>query len=161
MMPGMAVERSLAFGLDALSRDQRSCWVAVLDQLVSVLPDRSRLVLVDGLDERAALLADRFAERLRDAGRPCVRLTGEVCRCDEEGWQNLIASAVVVADGPVWRDRLPGRNWEMTVWARTNLDDYSGGRWGENGHAVVDLHDPDWPVLRHLDPTLTPRRRQG
>jgi SAM-dependent methyltransferase len=36
------------------------------------------------------------------------------------------------------------------VWVRTP----AGGRGGDGAHIVVDLHDPGWPVVRHLDAGL-------
>ncbi|MEU4162120.1 class I SAM-dependent methyltransferase [Actinoplanes sp. NPDC026670] len=151
----MVVERALVPMPDHLSSDQHDRWLTVLDHLVAALPYRGRLILVDGFDQRAGLLADRLVERLRDLGRPAVRLTGDVCTCDEDGWGNLTASAVVVADGPRWRDRLPGMNWDLSVWVRTPPNG-NGAYRGDDAHAVVDLHDPGWPVIRHLDEYLAP-----
>jgi SAM-dependent methyltransferase len=53
----------------------------------------------------------------------------------------------VVAGAP---DEEPG--WRLTVWART-----ARGTEGDGADAIVDLHDPGWPVLRHLDARLAPR----
>lgn len=39
---------------------------------------------------------------------------------------------------------------------RTPPNGTGGGYRGELADAVVDLHDPGWPVIRHLDPLLVP-----
>jgi SAM-dependent methyltransferase len=65
---------------------------------------------------------------------------------------------VVVADGPRWRDDLPVDAWHLRVWVRTAAHDRGGHR-GDDANAIVDLHDPCWPVLRHVDPWLMPGDR--
>ena len=112
--------------------------------------------MVDGADGRAALLADRFAARLRAAGRSCVRLSAATCMSDEDGWGARGAGTVVVADGPRGRDRLPAGCWHLTVWVRTPPAAAGDGYRGDDADAVVDLHDPGWPVIRHLNPWLVP-----
>src|ERR1044071_6727161 len=92
----------------ALSAEQRGRWATVLDYLVAAVPGDGRLVLVDGKDERASLLADRLAAWLRRDGRRVVRFPGATGRDEETGWQARTAGAVVVADGSVWRARVPG-----------------------------------------------------
>ncbi|MEV6345485.1 class I SAM-dependent methyltransferase [Actinoplanes sp. NPDC051851] len=158
-----------------------SRWTTVLDHLVGALPYEGRLVLINGPD----LLADRLAEHLRDTGRPCIRLTAGVCADPEDGgWPALTSAAVVVA-GPEWRDRVPDGVWHLTVWARTRHTDpphttpphteppnaepshtepshtepshtEPPGESGQSAHVVLDLHDVDWPVIRHIDPELVP-----
>ncbi|HWS31171.1 MAG TPA: class I SAM-dependent methyltransferase [Actinoplanes sp.] len=120
-------------------------WSTVLDHLASALPYRGRLVLIDG----SALVADRLADRFRDQGQPCVRLTTGTCVDDD--WPGLSAGAVVVADGAAWRDRLPSGRWDLSVRVRTGRGHRDG-----DAHVLMDLHDPEWPVIRHIDPDLMP-----
>ncbi len=109
-------------------------WSIVLDHLASALPYHGRLVLIDG----PAVVADRLAERIRGQGRPCVRLTGGTCVDDD--WPGLTAGAVVIADGPGWRERLPAGRWDLAVRVRTGP-----GHRVDDAHVVMDLHDPEWP----------------
>jgi SAM-dependent methyltransferase len=55
-------------------------------------------------------------------------------------------TALVVADGPGWRASPPAPAWDVVIWLR------SGARpEGEDGaDIVVDVHDPDWPVIRQV-----------
>ncbi|GAA2593759.1 hypothetical protein GCM10010399_25430 [Dactylosporangium fulvum] len=140
--------------------DRHVRWATVLNHLAAALPEETARVVVDGTDGGAAALADRLAERLRAAGRQCVRLTGDTCAAEEDGWHARTAGMVVVADGPRWRDRLPASSWHLTVWVRTPpARTASGGYRGEDADAIVDLHDPAWPVIRHLSPRLVPGDR--
>jgi SAM-dependent methyltransferase len=130
-----------------LTAEQRDRWATVLDYLVAALPEHGRLVLVDGADGRAALVADRLAARLRERGRPSVRFPGDAGPPP--------AGAVVVADASHWRDALPTGTRQLTVWVRTPRAG-GGSHRGDGADAVVDLRDPVWPVLRHVDPALLP-----
>ncbi len=125
-------------------------WATVLGYLAAALPADGRLVLVDGAG--AAVLADRFAARLRDCGRPAVRLPGATCVGDHDARRLRAAGAVVVADGARWRDQVPAGAWHLTVWVR---GDGPGDR-VDDANVIVDLRDPAWPVLRHVDPWLLP-----
>ena len=89
----------------------------------------------------------------RAAGRPCVRFTGATCTTGDDGWRGGRGrGTVVVADGRHWREHLPVGGWHLTIRVRTapRRDDRGGYR-GDGADVVVDLHDPDWPVIRHLD----------
>jgi SAM-dependent methyltransferase len=123
----MGVDRAVPAPWETLTAEQRARWRTVLDHLAAALPPDARSVSVDGTDDRAALLADRLAAHLQDRGR-----------------------AAVVVDGRGTR-----RAGHMIVWVRTPPVDGAGHR-GEDADAVVDLHDPAWPVLRHLDAHLLP-----
>lgn len=104
----MGADRTVISEPDIPDSERAGRWAVVLGHLVSALPHRGRLILVDGLDQRAALLADRLAERLRDGGHPCVRLTADTRLGDEGGGsRQLTAGAVVIADGTRWHDRVP------------------------------------------------------
>ncbi|GAA1648777.1 hypothetical protein [Actinoplanes couchii] len=117
-------------------------WSTVLDHLASALPYGGRMVLIEG----SSLVADRLADRIRDRGLPCVRLSEE-----SETWRDLTAGAVVIADGPGWRERLPSGDWDLSVRVRTSREHPH-----DEAHVVMDLHDPEWPVIRHMDPLLVP-----
>jgi hypothetical protein len=141
--------------MSVLTAEQTGRWATVLDYLVAALPGDGRLVLVDGADGRATMLADRLAGRLRERGRPSVRFPGETCLGQADGRRARATGTVVVADGPRWRDQVPPEAWHLTVWARTSAHDHRG----DDANAVVDLYDPCWPVLRHVDPWLMPGDR--
>ncbi len=55
-------------------------------------------------------------------------------------------AAVTAADGP----RAPG---DLVLWIRTERGDGDGGH---DPDVVLDLHDPSWPLIRHLAPALDP-----
>ncbi|WP_433379543.1 hypothetical protein ACQPZX_13670 [Actinoplanes sp. CA-142083] len=126
-------------------------WETVLDLLAGALPDEGRLILVDGAGDRAALVADRLAGRFRAEGRTCARLTGDACTSAADGSRARAAGTIVIASGPRWRDHVPAGAWHLTIWVRTSPDHA-----GDHSDAVVDLLDPGWPVIRHLDPWLVP-----
>ncbi|OKI62303.1 hypothetical protein [Micromonospora sp. CB01531] len=68
----MTGDRETAPAQQHLTDDQQDRWHSVLDHLADALPDADAWVVVDGTDGGAALLGDR----LRAAGRHCVRLAG-------------------------------------------------------------------------------------
>ncbi|WP_432825116.1 methyltransferase domain-containing protein [Dactylosporangium sp. CA-092794] len=150
-------------GVNGRSGEQHDRWSTVLAHLIAALPgDAGARVAVDGFDGSAGVFADRLAAGLRAAGRPCVRLPAAACATSGE---DRPPGAVVVADGAGWIDRLPAGEWHLTVWVRTAPAGPAsggpmpgvpspGGYAGDRADAVVDLHDPAWPVLRHLNPAL-------
>lgn len=137
-------------------------WAEVLQLLAEVVPTGPAGVIVDGMDAHRGVVADRLAATLRAAGRSCVRLSRDAPPADRDGWR--ADGAVAVADGPHRRARPPADGWTVVVWLRTappaagNGADGGGDRSG-GAHVVVDLHDPDWPVIRHVDAALTDRDR--
>lgn len=157
-----------------LTDAQRRRWTQVLDRIVDVLPAGEVAVVVDsgappvvddGPDPAAAngpppasLVADRLAEALRAVGRPCVRLTGRAPRADEDRWRaERTAQTVALADGLRWRRQPPGGHWDVVVWLRTPGDRVGGqGDRSRDGDIVVDLHEPNWPVIRHIADRLGP-----
>ncbi|BCB90688.1 class I SAM-dependent methyltransferase [Phytohabitans suffuscus] len=132
-----------------LTDDQARRWSEVLDNLAGALPPGAASVVVDG-GEHTRVVADRLAATLLAAGRPCVRLTAGNGR-------PLATSAheVALADGPQWRDRPPSGRWDVVIWLRTPPAP-GAERTDRNRDAdiVVDLHDPGWPVIRHLTARL-------
>jgi SAM-dependent methyltransferase len=99
-------------------------------------------VVVDGAG--AAGFADALVTAL---GAPHVRLTGAV-RCPP-------GALVAVADGPDRRADPPAGGWGTVVFLRTGR----GGDGERGAHVVVDHHDPQWPVIRRLDPALADHER--
>jgi SAM-dependent methyltransferase len=143
------------------ARDRR--WDEVLGRLVDAIGHGNRSVVVDGV-----AYSDRFAERLADAlraaGQECVRLSDRSPVHDEDSWFHEAGrAAVVLADGPRWRVRRPGRGgWDVVIWLRVGSTD--AARVGVRSPAehpvdadiVIDLNDPSWPVIRHIDAALLP-----
>lgn len=72
----------------------------------------------------------------------------------EPGRAGLLAARLRDAGVPGARLLEPGedRDGATVVWVRTP----GGGRGADRAQVVVDLHDPGWPVVRHLDPGLAP-----
>ncbi|GIF73643.1 hypothetical protein Asi02nite_31610 [Asanoa siamensis] len=58
-----------------------------------------------------------------------------------------------VAAGPGWRDARP----DVLVWLRTPPVTPDSPE--HHADVVIDLHDPEWPVIRHVDPRLADRTR--
>jgi SAM-dependent methyltransferase len=129
----------------------------VLDSLAGVVAAGPRLVVVDG-GEGAAQFADRMAERLDAIGRPCRRLSDADPRADEEAWRaDRRPGTIAIADGPTWRAWPPGRPWDVVIWLRTPTPVLVEPHPEREATIVVDLHDPAWPVIRHIDPSLADR----
>jgi SAM-dependent methyltransferase len=57
---------------------------------------------------------------------------------------------VTVTAGPCWRESRP----DVLVWLRAD-----GAANPEQADVVIDLHNPDWPVIRHVDDRLADRVR--
>ena len=149
----------------------RGRWEEMLGGLASLLPGGPVSVLIDGAAAPGEVLAARLAAALNASGRGCVRLpagagdgtTDRPC---------LPATAVRLADGPHWRN---ARCWDVVIWLRTapakrtvpaghgspNGDDGRNGEGSYNGEdradVVIDMHDPDWPVIRSAADRLDDR----
>jgi len=102
----------------------------VLDLAVAAIGPGPRTVRVDG-HQHVALFADRLGAALTDAG----------------------ADVVIVADGP----------GDLLVWLRTKPATRepaerplasSDARPAPDADIAVDMHDPAWPVIRHVRTTL-------
>jgi SAM-dependent methyltransferase len=126
-------------------------WNEVLDLLARVVAPGPRLVVVDGG-------ADRLAERLDDIGQSCRRLSDADPRADEDAWRSdPQPTTIAIADGATWRAWPPGRPWDVVIWLRTSTPVPVEPHPEREATIVVDLHDPTWPVIRHIDPTLADR----
>ncbi|MEV4513049.1 methyltransferase domain-containing protein [Dactylosporangium sp. NPDC049525] len=123
-------------------------WDEVMTLLVEAIPAGSAAVVVDGTDaDTAGQVADRLALALRSAGRLSTRLPSA-------------AGAVLVAAGPDARDTPPDGGWDVVIWLRTSRRQHAAdGARGDTADVVIDLYDPDWPVIRHLAPRLLPHDR--
>jgi SAM-dependent methyltransferase len=133
MILAMGIDRTGEWQEEPLTAEQCARWTTVLDYLIAAMPRDDGLVVVAGTDNTAGTLADRLAVHLRERGRTGVE---------------------VVADGARTSDHdLPGA-WHLTAWVRTPAAE--GGNRGDDADAIVDLHEPAWPVLRHIDPWLVP-----
>lgn len=129
-----------------MTKEQTGRWSELLDGVAGLLPSGAARVVVDGAPH-AAMVADRLAERLRAAGRPCTRVTGGAPATAER-----TRRTVTLADGlgP------PAGGWDTVIRLRTER----GGHDAENGaDIVIDLHDPAWPVIRHVTGRLAGRSR--
>jgi SAM-dependent methyltransferase len=104
-------------------------WQQVLSILAAALADDPRNVMVDGFDH-APDFADRLAAALEAAGST--------------------TKVAAVNGGPA----NPG---DLLLWLRTPPVPARASLEREAA-VVVDLHDPTWPVLRHIDESLAPRR---
>ncbi|UWP81410.1 class I SAM-dependent methyltransferase [Dactylosporangium fulvum] len=129
-------------------------WTEVLQFLAGVVPPGPATVVVDGTDAQTTAVADRLTDALRAAGRPCHRVPGSTSGGALDAASSS-GGAVAVADGPEWRARPPRGGWRVVVWLRTSRHRHAAdGSRGESADVVVDLQDPEWPVVRHVDTRL-------
>jgi SAM-dependent methyltransferase len=57
-------------------------------------------------------------------------------------------TAIRLADGPCWRG---ARSWDVVIWLRTAPASHGTGHNGEDdADIVIDMHDPNWPVIRRV-----------
>jgi SAM-dependent methyltransferase len=139
----------------------RTRWNELLTGIASLLPAAPACVLVDGHGPLPGILADRLADTLNDRGCPCLRLPGVIADWStaESGNPCIPTATIRLASGPDWHH---DQRWDMVIWVRTARGNGGGNGYGRNGeHAagiVVDMHDPDWPVIRRVSASLP---RQG
>ncbi|GIG87326.1 class I SAM-dependent methyltransferase [Plantactinospora endophytica] len=144
-----------------LTGAQARRWVEILDHLAAALPSGAVTVVVDGGSPHSGVVADRLADTLTAAGRPCARLTDAAPLADEDNWHvERTPETVAIADGPRWHAHPPSGKWDVVVWLRTPpAGPHANGDRGRGHDVVIDLHDPGWPVIRHLADRLAPRER--
>ena len=136
-------------------------WEEMLRSLAALLPAGPAAVLVAGGAERAAVLAARLTATLTSTGRACVRLTSG----DARSGGDVSEGTVRLAEGPGWRaggSRDAARSWDVVIWARApggpgGLDGPGGQADEDAADIVVDMHDPDWPVIRRVAGWLAAR----
>src|SRR5579875_3390185 len=108
----------------------RRRWDEMLRSLAGLLPPGPASVLVGGRGEQAAVLAARLA----------AALEGRVRVCSDGG--------------------AGGAPWDVVIWARTATaaTAATAGHGGEDqADIVIDMHDPDWPVIRRVAAPLAAR----
>lgn len=168
---------------DPMAGDGRRRWDELLGTIAGLLPAQGGAVLVDGghcgtvADRVAATLAAAGRPCHRLAGDQLTGTTPPASR--DAGNDGPATGAVTLADGPGWRSR---RHWDVVIWLRTAprapggtgssvpaaVGSAAPGGTGSSvpagagsaapGEAgadiVIDLHDPAWPVIRHVAATL-------
>jgi SAM-dependent methyltransferase len=123
----------------------------MLASLASLLPAGPASVLIDGAGEQLAVLAARIATALNSTGRPCVRFPKTAGNPGMD-WPGVPERAISLADGPHWRD---ARSWDVVIWLRiAPASDGSGHNGEESADIVIDMHAPDWPVIRRVSASL-------
>lgn len=151
-MGGMAGDEVPAWPVT--TDEQRQRWADVLDHLAAAVPAGAASVVVDDLSGHGRTVADRLADRLRAAGRPCARLSDTVAPADEDAGRG--SDTVVIADGSRRGACPPGGTWDVVIWLRTSaVGRIADGDRGDDADIVVDLRDRAWPVIRHLHPRLS------
>jgi SAM-dependent methyltransferase len=115
----------------AVTGASRARWDELLCGIAGLLPDGGPAVLVDGEGPQPTVLAGLLAARVPTA----------TIRC---------------SDG---HRRRVGEHWDVVIWVRTSPAGRGGLRPdGETGAGiVVDMHDPDWPVIRGVAAPLAGR----
>lgn len=126
-------------------------WDELLANIAGLLPTRGAAVLIDG--GQSGTVADRLAATLAAGGRPCHRLTATTPPAPRSrGNGGSATGTITLADGPRWRS---SRHWDVVIWLRTPLAGPGSHPRGEAGaDIVIDLHDPAWPVIRHVADAL-------
>jgi hypothetical protein len=102
----------------------RARWDELLCGIAGLLPDGASRVLVGGHGPGPAVLARRLEARVPTA----------IVRC---------------AEGAGQRSR---ERWDVVIWVRA-VPAGRGDSWGDDeagAGIVVDMHDPDWPVIRRV-----------
>jgi SAM-dependent methyltransferase len=116
-------------------------WNDVLERLATALTPGRRTVVVGGAGP-AEVLADGLVDALVRRGRSAVRIEGST--------DGPSGDVVAVACGT---DPIPG---SVVIWLRTRRGEGPESA-RQEAQIVVDVHDPAWPVIRHLDESLADR----
>jgi SAM-dependent methyltransferase len=133
----------------AMTGASQQRWDELLRNLAGLLPAGSAYVLIDGEGdgEQPAILAGRLAAALNADGRSCFRLTGGFAARDADP-----AGTIKLGDGS---RRGLARHWDVVIWLRSTARGREDSEDSENrADIVVDLHDPSWPVIRRVAPSL-------
>jgi len=136
------------------SRERSARWTQVLRHLAAALTPGPRLVVVDGCGE-----ADRFADVLTQVlaatGQDCVRANGPAGYGDGGIAAEHVPAVVVATGRQLGTSRPPDA---VLIWLRSGSTSGSVGHGAEHlAQIVVDLRDPDWPVVRAVDESLADR----
>ena len=134
-------------------------WNEMLTSLTSLLPLGPAFVLIDGAGTHEADLAARIATAMNASGRPCVPLPAQPDGIAAQS-ADVPGQAIGLAHGSGWRG---ARSWDLVIWLRTPASCHGAGRPGAGPHGedeadiVIDMHDPDWPVIRRVADRLACR----
>ena len=140
--------------LHATTDASRQRWDELLGSVAALLPDGASYVLIDGNGEQHAILAGRLAAALNSGGRPCAQLPG-TGQDGNASSPRIPAGTIRIAAGPGWHQ---ARHWDLVIWLRTAPASHGEHRDGEDGaDIVIDMHDPDWPVIRRVAAPLAAR----
>jgi SAM-dependent methyltransferase len=166
--------------------DQATRRTRVMEALAEVVATLDRPppihVAVDGLTEPTTALADDLARVLAGRGRRCHRVTLDALSLLHPagpGVQRLAHRArpgddLVLVDGCFLQHPEFLGAWDLVIFLRTGPPPPAGpdedpdrlqaaARYiaqvdpEHTADLVVDLHDPAWPVIRRMDPTLADR----
>lgn len=133
-------------------------WGQVLDIVASVLPPGIIFVVIDGRAGHPAMAAERLAATLSARDRQCQRIDAPLAGHREALRREAFpAGTVVLADGPGWR---ADRGWDIVIWLRPSPED-GGNQADADADIVVELLDPDWPVIRHVAARLAGREHRA
>jgi SAM-dependent methyltransferase len=147
----MAGDAALVPAWQAMTDDQIRRWEELLHNVAQMLPTERATVLIDGPHPHATIVADRLADALRASGRPCIRPPGIPVSGGRA--PDHTTATLTLAAGPHWRAHPPAGRCDLVIWLRTPPDDRSPS--GEyDADIVVDLHNPAWPVIRHVTARL-------
>jgi SAM-dependent methyltransferase len=134
--------------VEAMTAASRQRWREFLADLAGLIPAGPVAVLIDGPGPQPELIAGQLAATLTARGRPCQRLTSTahngtgITPSGTGTGTTRHDDTVLLAAGPAWRD---ARDWDVVIWLRGRPADPS-----TDAGIVVDLHDPAWPVIRHV-----------
>jgi len=109
----------------------------MLTSLASLLPQGPAFVLIDGTGTYQEAFATRIAATLNTSGRPGLRLPAPPT-------PPVPDTAIWLAHGSQWRGTRP---WDLVIWLRTSPACRDGE---DEADIVIDMHDPDWPVIRRV-----------
>ena len=133
-------------------------------------------VAVDGMGGGARALADDLGRALGVRGCRCRRVSLDAPGLLDPrapgpwpaGTRGGPGDDLVLADGRFLQHPEYAGAWELVVFLREDAgQDRAYARYLERldpevtADVVVDLHDPDWPVIRQVDPVVADRLRPG
>jgi SAM-dependent methyltransferase len=127
-------------------------WEELLRNVAEMLPTGPACVVVDGAGEQNLVVAERLVTTVHAAGRACTLLPGSIPSADEDTRSPArTANEVVVAYGSHWRTHPPRNRWDVVIWLRApSITHGHRGNAKADADIVIDLHDPTWPVIRHV-----------
>ncbi|MER7002507.1 class I SAM-dependent methyltransferase [Dactylosporangium sp. NPDC000555] len=119
-------------------------WLEVLDLLAGAVASAGpATVVVDGTDPA---VVTSTAQRLASTVSAAREARGDIARGD------IARGDIARGDGSIAID---GGGPRVVVWLRTSRRRHADeANRGDAADIVVDLHDPAWPVVRHIDPRL-------